>query len=197
MNQIEIRDLAAAKQAVARQVLQESGIIRILEDAGCRVNIIGSLRMRLLVTHNDIDLHVYSSGITVAGSFAIMALIAVDPRVLEIKCINGLHTDEHCLAWHLIYDSPEHGRWKFDIIQIEEGSFYDGYFQRMADRILHVMTPEQLDTILLLKYEAPENCDYHGVEFYEAVIADGISTIAGFQEWVAAHRRKSPYYWIP
>lgn len=197
MNQTEIRALAAANQNVARQVLLESGIIRILQDAGCRVNLIGSLRMKLLVTHCDIDLHIYSSGITVESSFALMARVAADPRVAEIKCINGLHTEERCIAWHLIYNSPAHGTWKFDIIHIEQDSAYDGYFERMADRILEVMTPDQRDTILRLKYEAPDDRDYHGVEFYEAVIADGISNMTDFQNWVSSHREKAPYYWIP
>ena len=197
MTQTEIRALAASNQAKAHQVLDESGIVTLLEKTGCRVNIIGSLRMQLLVTHNDIDLHIYSSGITVESSFAIMAQIAADQRVSEVRYINGLHTEERCLAWHINYNSPANGKWKFDIIHIEEGSLYDGYFEKMAERIVHVMTPEQRDTILRLKFEAPDDSEYHGVEFYEAVIADGVSDMDAFQTWVSSHRKRPPYYWIP
>jgi len=195
--QREINELALANQIKARNVLAQSGIAEIWKAAGCRVNLVGSLRMRLLAAHRDIDLHVYSAGITTQGSFAIMAEIAKNPRVSEIKCINGLHTDEHCLAWHILYKAEDGEVWQFDIIHIEEGTEYDGYFEHMADRIGEVMTTQQRDTILRLKFDTPAHKDYHGVEYYEAVIADGISSMPEFNEWIIAHRKKPPYYWIP
>ena len=197
MNQNQINVLARANQKKARMTLEQSGIAEIWETAGCRVNLVGSLRMGLLAAHRDIDLHVYSSGITVESSFAIAAKIAGDPNVVEIKCINGLNTDEHCIAWHVFYKADDGEIWQFDIIHIEDGTEYDGYFERMADRIVEVMTPRQKDLILRLKFETPEGKDYHGVEYYEAVIADGITTMPEFEKWVNEHRKKTPYYWIP
>ena len=97
----------------------------------------------------------------------------------------------------MFYKSDDGEIWQFDIIHIEEGTEYDGYFERMADRIVEVMTQEQKDLILRLKFETPEGKDYHGVEYYEAVIADGITTMAEFEKWVTEHRKKNPYYWIP
>lgn len=196
MEKTKINRLAQENQAKARRILAESHIVDIWTDAGCRVNLVGSLRMGLLAAHRDIDLHVYSSGITEENSFAIAAKMARLPGVKEIKCINGLHTEECCVAWHVLYDF-EGECWQFDIIHIEEGSTYDGYFERMADRIVEVMTPGQRDTILRLKFEAPEGCDFHGVEFYEAVIADGVSSFDELRRWVATHRQKPMYYWIP
>lgn len=67
----------------------------------------------------------------------------------------------------------------------------------MADRIGEVMTTQQRNTILRLKFDTPSHKDYHGVEYYEAVIADGISSMPEFDEWIIAHRKKPPYYWIP
>jgi len=197
MDREHIDDLAVSNQENARRVLHESGIVEIWRGAGCRVNLVGSLRMGLLASHRDIDLHVYSSGITVEKSFAIASRMAEDPRVTELKCINGLHTGERCVAWHAIYRAYDDALWQFDIIHIEEGTQYDGYFEKMADRIVEVMTPEQRDTILRLKFETPEGRDYHGVEYYEAVIADAITTMEEFERWVSEHRRKTPYYWIP
>ena len=197
MNQKEIHDLALANQKKAREVLKQSGIAEIWKVAGCRVNLIGSLRMGLLASHRDIDLHVYSSGITTESSFAIAAKIAKNPKVTEIKCINGLNTDEHCIAWHVFYKADDGAIWQFDIIHIEEGTEYDGYFERMADRIMEVMTPEQKDIILRLKFETPEDKAYHGVEYYEAVIADSVKTMPEFEDWIIEHRKKNPYYWIP
>lgn len=197
MNTVQINELALANQKVAYDVLKESCIADIWKAASCRVNLVGSLRMGLLASHRDIDLHVYSKNITVESSFAIAAKMARNPRVLEIKCINGLHTDERCMAWHVQYKAQNGEIWQFDIIHIEEGSFYDGFFERMAERIVAVMTPEQRNAILRLKFETPEGKDYHGVEYYEAVIADGITSVPDFEKWVTEHRKKAQYYWIP
>lgn len=193
---VELFEIAIANQDKARKVLRESRIAEIWKQNGCRVNLIGSLRMGLLASHRDIDLHVYSKEITEGKSFAIAAQIAKIPGVTEIKCINGLHTDERCIAWHIFYRFDGE-IWQFDVIHIEEGTTYDGYFERMADRITAVMTPAQKATILRMKFEAPADKDYHGVEFYEAVIAAGIDNMADFEEWVIARRKKPMYYWIP
>lgn len=183
-------------QQRARRVLEESGIAEVWRSSGCRVSLVGSLRMGLLASHRDIDLHVYSKDITIESSFAIVANIASNQNVTEIRCINGLHTDEHCVAWHVFYNY-EGEIWQFDIIHIEEGTEYDGYFERMADRITEVMTPEQREIILSLKFDSSDDCGYHGVEYYEAVIADGVSTIEELSDWVSEHRKKPPYYWMP
>ena len=188
--------MALANQERAEDVLESSGVAGIWERNGCRVSLVGSLRMGLLASHRDIDLHVYSKGITEESSFAIAAQIAKCPGVTEIRCINGLYTDEHCVAWHIFY-MFEGELWKFDVIHIEGGTEYDGYFERMADRIVEVMSPEQKATILRLKFGTPEDKDYHGVEYYEAVIADGVSDMEGFEVWVREHRNKPLYYWIP
>lgn len=197
MEESQIYALALENQKMAYKVLKESGIADIWKSTGCRVNLIGSLKMGLLASHRDIDLHVYSSGITPESSFAIVAKIARNSNVTEIKYINGLDTDEHCIAWHIFYKADDGEIWRFDVIHIEQGSEYDGYFERMADRITSVMTPEQRDTILSLKFNTPADRDYHGVEYYEAVIADNITTMPDFENWVAEHRKKPVYYWIP
>ena len=196
MNQEEIFNLSFANQGRAKRVLMSSDIANVWEQNGCRVNLIGSLRMGLLASHKDIDLHVYSKDITEESSFAIAAQIAKLPNVLEIKCINGLHTDEHCIAWHIFY-KYEVDIWQIDVIHIEEGTEYDGFFERMADRITEVMTTDQKYRILKLKFETPLDKDYHGVKYYEAVISNGVSNMKDFEEWVTEHRKKPMYYWVP
>ena len=197
MNQKEINALAAAKQREALKVYVESGIPEIWETAGCMVNIIGSLKMGLLITHNDIDLHVYSKNITEESTFRIASGMSALPGVVDMTCINGLHTDEHCMAWHVKYRADDGEIWKFDIIHIEEGSQYDGFFENMAKRISETLTERQRETILRLKFETPQNEVIHGVEYYEGVIADNVDTIDELRKWVVAHRKKPPYYWIP
>ena len=181
----------------AEEVLEQSALADIWRQAGCRVNIVGSMRMNLMALHRDIDLHVYSQGITIENSFAVASRMAADPRVKEIRCINGLHTDEHCVAWHVTFEADDNKLWQFDIIHIESGTTYDGFFEQMADRILSNATDEQKSTILQLKFETPASEEIHGVEYYEAVIADGIRTLPALRTWLIDHRAKTPYYWMP
>lgn len=196
MKRQEIFDLALAMQQRANNVLEKSGIAEIWKRNGCRVNLVGSLRMGLLASHRDIDLHVYSKNVTEESSFAIAAQISKLPDVTEIKCINGLHSNEHCMAWHIFYKYEEQ-IWQFDVIHIEEGTEYDGFFEEMADKIVAKMTPAQKEMILKLKFETPEGTLFHGVEYYEAVIADGIDNMDSFKEWIIEHRKKPMYYWMP
>lgn len=190
-------EMARENQAKARKVLADSGIVEIWRAAGCRVNLVGSLRMGLLASHRDIDLHVYSKGITPESSFAIVAKIAAIPAVTEIKCINGLATEERCIAWHVAFRAEDGEIWQFDIIHIEEGTRYDGYFERMADRICEVITEEQRHTVLRLKFDTPPGSDFHGVDYYEAVISAGVTTLEELGAWVATRRQSPPHYWIP
>ncbi|MDE6277776.1 MAG: phosphoglycerate mutase family protein [Muribaculaceae bacterium] len=197
MTEKEIEKRAERNRERAREVLAEAGIIDILQTAGCRVELVGSLRMGLLASHRDIDLHVYSSGISAEKSFAMMARVAEGPRVAEIRCINGLHTSEHCVAWHVFYKAGDEETWQIDIIHIEAGTEYDGYFEKMADRIKAVMTDEEREAILRLKFETSESTNYHGVEYYEAVIGNGVRTAEELAAWVEEHRKGPQYYWIP
>lgn len=193
----EIERMARVNTAEAERILKTSGIEKIWRNAGCRVSLVGSLRMGLLLKHLDIDLHVYSENISIESSFAIAAQMAANPRVREIKCINGLHTNEHCVAWHLTYCAQDNRLWQIDIIHIEAGTQYDGFFEKIADGIKKIMTLEQRNIILRLKYLTPEGADWHGIEYYEAVIADGVSSIPEFKQWITIHRNKPAYYWQP
>lgn len=194
MNYIEQSEIATIR---AYEVLKDSGIVEIWEKAGAEVRLVGSLKMGLLAKHRDIDLHVYSSGITESKSFAIASRMAENPKVISINCINGLYTDEKCVSWHLQYKIEENEVWQIDIIHIEKGSNYDGYFEEMAEKILSKLTPEIKETILTLKYETPEDEIIHGVEYYESVIADGIRTLPDLRDWLKNRRSKPFYYWFP
>lgn len=183
----------------AREVLADSQVSKIWEEAGAEVRLVGSLRMGLIAKHRDIDLHVYSEGITEESSFAIAAKMARNPKVIEIKCLNGLATEERCIAWHLKYQMAEDEVWQIDIIHIEKGSRYDGCFEEMADRIIERTVADRAlaETILKLKFETPDNEEIHGVEYYEAVIADGIRDLESLRDWVGEHRLKPARYWMP
>lgn len=189
--------LARQNQKRAFEILSELKIIELWESYGCRVNLIGSLAMKLLVKHLDIDFHVYSSGITEESSFEIAAQIAKNKRVKELKCINGLHTDEHCIAWHIFYEDIDGRIWQIDIIHIESDTQYDGYFEKMAQKINEILDDEKRERIMRLKYETPENEEIHGVEYYQAVIEDNVTSLEDLREWVKTHRNPNGIYWIP
>ncbi len=194
MNYFKQSEIATRR---AYEILKDSGVALVWENAGADVRLVGSLKMNLLAKHRDIDLHVYSDGITEEQSFAIAAQMAKNPKVIEIKCLNGLHTDEHCIAWHLKYRMSEDEIWQIDIIHIERGTTYDGYFEEMAERIKRHLTDDLRELILQMKYETPDNEEIHGVEYYEAVIADGVRSLPELREWLKIRRAKKFYYWMP
>lgn len=64
-----------------------------------------------------------------------------------------LATEERCLEWHAWYEDQEGELWQLDMIHIEKGSRYDGYFEEVARRISAALTDETREAILRLKWE--------------------------------------------
>mgnify|MGYP006896727782 CR=1 FL=1 len=131
------------------------------------------------------------------GSFAAMARLAEDAAVKKIECRNLLDTDEACIEWHAWYDDGQDGEWQIDIIHILKGSRYDGYFERMAERVKAALTDDTRLAILRLKAGTPENEHVMGVEYYQAVLRDGVRTMADFKRWRAEHPVNGVMEWMP
>lgn len=193
----KIRKLARENQRKAREIIAELDIEGAWKTIGAEAHLVGSLRMGLLTKHRDIDFHIYSEPVDLAESFRAVARLAAHPAVEKIECTNLLHTEEACVEWHARYRDADGECWQIDMIHIRKGSRYDGYFERMADRISAVLTESQRDTILRLKYETPDDEHIMGVEYYRAVIQDGVDTYARFAEW----RKRNPVtgivHWMP
>ena len=119
----------------AEEVIRDSRLAEIWRSVGAEVRQVGSLRSGLLMKHRDIDFHIYSSPLRLEESFAAMAQLAADPAVGRIECRNLLATDEACVEWHATYRDRDGDEWQLDMIHIVRGSRYDGYFERVADRI--------------------------------------------------------------
>ena len=181
----------------AWQVVDELNLVKIWEAAGARVNSVGSLATGLLAKHLDIDFHIYSEPPLLPSGFAAMARIAENASVRRIECVNLLHTDEKCVEWHAWYEDRDGELWQIDMIHIEAGSAYDGYFERVADRIAAVLTDRTRETILRLKYETPEAEKIMGIEYYQAVLRDGVGTYTEFEAWRAAHPVTGILEWMP
>ena len=108
-----------------------------------------------------------------------------------------LHTAEACIEWHAWYQDMEGELWQMDMIHIQEGSRYDGYFERVAERISAVLTDEMRLAILKLKYETPDTEKIMGVEYYQAVIQDGVRSYPEFEEWRRLHPAVGVVEWVP
>ncbi|WP_370862023.1 phosphoglycerate mutase family protein [Parabacteroides faecis] len=194
---MNILDIARLNQQKAWKIVENSGIIQAWESIGAEVNLIGSLRTGLLMKHRDIDFHIYSSSLSLSGSFQAMAKLAENPFIRKIECVNLLHTIEECVEWHAWYQEPDDELWQIDMIHIRKGSRYDGYFEKVAERIGLLLTDETRLAILQLKDETPETEKIIGVEYYQAVIRDGIRNYADFQEWRKQHPVTGVVEWMP
>ena len=197
MTDSDILDLSGRNQQRAWDIIRRLDIMKIWADAGAEAHVVGSLAMGLMMTHRDIDIHVYSSPLTVEGSFAAMAKLAVNAAIKKIECRNLLDTGEACIEWHAWYDDGDGEPWQIDIIHILKGSRYDGFFERMAERIKAALTDETRLAILRLKAETPEDVHIMGVEYYQAVLRGGVRTLADFIRWRQEHPVTGIVEWMP
>lgn len=194
---MNILELAKRNQQKAWEIIEDTRIVRIWEGIGAKVNLVGSLRTGLLVKHRDIDFHIYTSPWDLSASFRAMAELAENTSVKRIEYTNLLHTAEACIEWHAWYQDMEGELWQMDMIHIQEGSRYDGYFERVAERISAVLTDEMRLAILKLKYETPDTEKIMGVEYYQAVIQDGVRSYPEFEEWRRLHPAVGVVEWMP
>ena len=194
---MDILELAKRNQQKAWEIIEDTRIVRIWEGMGAKVNLVGSLRTGLLMKHRDIDFHIYTSPLDLSASFRAMAELAENTSVKKIEYTNLLHTEEACIEWHAWYQDMEGELWQMDMIHIQEGSRYDGYFERVAERISAVLTDEMRLAILKLKYETPDTEKIMGVEYYQAVIQDGVRSYPEFEEWRRLHPAVGVVEWMP
>ena len=194
---MDILELAKRNQQKAWEIIEDTRIVRIWEGIGAKVYLVGSLRTGLLMKHRDIDFHIYTSPLDLSASFRAMAELAENTSVKKIEYTNLLHTEEACIEWHAWYQDMEGELWQMDMIHIQEGSRYDGYFERVAERISAVLTDEMRLAILKLKYETPDTEKIMGVEYYQAVIQDGVRSYPEFEEWRRLHPAVGVVEWMP
>lgn len=194
---MNILDIAEQNQQKAWEIVENTNVIPIWESIGARINLVGSLRTGLLMKHWDIDFHIYTPTLTLADSFLAMEKLAENESVKRIEYVNLLHTVETCIEWHAWYQDTDSELWQIDMIHIQEGSRYDGYFERVAERISNVLTNKTRETILRLKYETPDSEKIMGIEYYKAVIRDGVRSYTEFEEWRKLHPVTGVVEWMP
>lgn len=190
-------EIAQINQQRAHEIIQELNLIPLWASINVEAHLVGSLRMGLLMKHLDIDLHLYSDPVSLADDFRTIARLAQNHRIKQIEYANLLDTEEACLEWHLHYEDPLNQMWQIDMIHILKGSRYDGYFEQMADRIVTALIDETRHTILQLKYETPESEKIMGIEYYQAVLRDGVKNYAEFETWRRQHPITGIVTWMP
>ena len=193
----QIIELATRNQQKAWEIIRQTDIENSWRSTGADINLVGSLSMGLLMKHRDIDFHIYSSPVSLADDFRIMAKLAENPAIRKIEYTNLLNTDEACLEWHAWYEDEEHELWQIDMIHLLKGSRYEGYFENVAKRIAALLTDEIKYAILKLKFETPETEKIMGIIYYQAVIQGGVRTYTEFKEWIKQHPVSGIIEWIP
>ena len=188
---------AADNQKRAWQAIEQSGVIRCWESIGAKVNLVGSLKTGLLMKNRDIDFHIYTPQMKIGDSFRAMAQLAENPNIVKIEYVNLLQEADTCLEWHAWYRDERNLLWQLDMIHMPAGSPYDGYFEKIAERIAAVITPEQRTAILQLKFETPDELKIAGIEYYLAVIRDGIRIYADFDRWRQQNPLNAIVEWMP
>lgn len=189
--------LAQQNQAKAHEIISTLNIIEAWNSIGSKINLIGSLKIGLLMKHLDIDFHVYTEVVDISQSFYAISLIAQHPGVQSVQYSNLLNEEDECLEWHITYIDDNHAKWQIDIMHIVTGSKYDGYFERVGDGIVRRLTEKSRNTILKLKWETPDDEKIMGVEYYRAVLDGGVKTMKEFQEYRLAHPINGILEWQP
>ncbi len=187
----------------ARRLLERCGVVAVWEEIGAKVELVGSLRMGLTTPNRrDVDLHIYSDKVNVAESFRAVGALASRPGVRRVEFANFLATEERCVQWRVWLVDPSEPEetaleWALDLIHIERNSKYDGYFERVADRIAAALTPETKRAILTIKEAAPDDDKIAGVEIYRAVLEGGVRDWAAFLDWRRTRPLEGVLEWTP
>ncbi len=193
----KILKLAAGNRQQAFRVIEQSNVIGCWQSVGARINLIGSLKTGLLMKHRDIDFHVYTPRLNVAESFRAMTRLAENPRIVKTEYVNLTAEEDACLEWHAWYQSDDGNTWQIDMIHMAEGCRWDGYFEKFADRINAAAGAEERKTILRLKYETPDDAKIAGIEYYMAVLRDGIENYDDFVRWRQQQKTDGIIEWMP
>lgn len=194
---MDIFKISEYNQELAWEVLEESNIIPIWENIGAKVNIVGSLKTKLLMKNLDIDIHIYTKVLSIRDSFDAIAQIAQNSSFKDIQYKNLIDTEEECIEWHLIYEDRKANLWKFDLIHILMGSKYDGFVENVTDSIVKKLTPETRKAILQIKFDTPNDIKIPSIEIYQAVLSNKIHNYKDFIQWRETNPLINSLEWLP
>ncbi len=184
-------------QAKAWSVIEDTGIIEHWTSIGAEVNLVGSLKTGLLINNLDIDFHIYTDPFCLADSFAAISRLAENKRIKTISYSNLLEAEDQCIEWHAFYEDRNSNTWQIDMIHILKESPYAGYFEKVAERISAVLTPETREAILRIKHEIPLDKKEMSILVYQAVIEGGVRSTEEFMRWKKQNPNDGIVEWMP
>ncbi len=198
MLDIDIEEISNANYCAALDIIKELKIEEIWGKHNSKANLVGSVKTKLLMNHLDIDYHIYSDDFSIEKSFSAIGEIANNPKVSKILYINSIEKEDRCLEWHLDYVDDKKRLWQIDMIHILNDSPYVGKFERVAEKMNHILTDEIRNTILRIKWELAINKrKAMGIEVCKAVIKDNILKYSEFLEWQEANKNVGILKWEP
>lgn len=106
-----IKEIAEKNQQKAWEIIRDTNVIGIWQDAGATIHLVGSLKTGLLVKHRDIDFHIYTEWLNVADSFSVMMKLAQHPCIKRIEYGNLIESVEKCIEWHAWYEDDCKNLW--------------------------------------------------------------------------------------
>jgi len=193
----QILEIAESMQRDAWAIIKDTGIIEIWSSIGATINLVGSLKMGLLINNRDIDFHIYTTPFKLSDSFSAISKLSENKRIKTINYGNLLEAEDKCVEWHASYEGKDGHSWQIDMIHILNDSPYAGYFEKVADRISAVLTPEISNNILKIKNSIPIEKKVMGIQIYKAVIEHGIQDIDSFWQWKEQNPDEGIIAWMP
>jgi hypothetical protein len=193
-----LENIAESNLQKAFEIIRELKIEKIYEELNSTCNLVGSVKTGLLMSHLDIDFHVYSDEFSVEKSFNAIAKISQNPKIKEVFYKNLLEEDDMCLEWHLLYEVVPERIWTIDIMHIKNESLYAGVIERVTEKISSVLTEKMKQTILKIKWESERHKEkIFGIDIYQAVIEENIDTFQDFQIWKQNKKDVGISLWEP
>lgn len=189
--------IAESVQKRAWEVIEQTNIMEIWSSMGATINLVGSLKMGLLINNRDIDFHIYSTPFRLSDSFSAMSRLAENKGIKTIQYANLLEAEDQCIEWHAFYEDDIGQSWQIDMIHILNESPYAGHFEKVAERIAAVLTPELRATILSIKNGIPIERKVMGIQVYKAVIKDGVRDLDSFWQWKEKNPDEGIISWMP
>ena len=169
----------------AKKIIEDLDIYRIFRENKFKANLIGSVATSLLMNNLDIDFHVYPENFDIGGIYTLIGKIALNKNIIRTNCLhNDLNSEYKSLDWHIRYNDEENNSWRIDIIFFKENSPYIGKAEKIVEIINTIITGEEKNDILNIKYEAKNlDIEFKGIEVYKAVMEYKIKTIEDFMKW--------------
>ncbi len=193
-----LKEISQQNLEKALQIIKELQINEIWSALDSTCNLVGSVKTGLLMNHLDIDFHTYSKDFSIAKSFKAISMISENQKIRDITYRNLLEAEDMCLEWHLSYEENPNQIWTIDIIHIKNESPYAGMIERVTEKINAVLTEELREKILRVKWECTQqNEKAPGIEIYQAVIDNEISTYNDFKAWKKGRKDVGISLWEP